>query len=163
MAEKEALPYRACVGVALLNENNKVWVGQRIPKDIDKNSEFLWQMPQGGIDEGEDPLKAALRELYEETGVKSAELISEIPDWLAYDLPEELIGKALKGKYRGQKQKWFALRFTGIDSEVDLSPQGHPAEFQKWRWAHISELPDLIISFKRPVYQQLVLELENII
>ncbi len=151
------------MGVALLNQYNKIWVGQRIPKDIDKNSDFLWQMPQGGIDEGEDHLEAALRELYEETGVKSAELISEIPDWLAYDLPEELIGKAFKGKYRGQKQKWFALRFTGTESEINLSPPGHPAEFQKWRWADISELPGMIIAFKRPVYQQLLLELEKII
>lgn len=163
MIDKESLPYRACVGVVLLNADNRVWVGQRIPKDWDKHSEFLWQMPQGGIDDGEDPKKAAMRELYEETGVKNTDLVAEIPGWLSYDLPDEILGKALKGKYRGQKQKWFALRFTGDETEINLSPPDHPAEFQQWRWAEIRELPGLIISFKRPVYEQLVLELDKIL
>lgn len=163
MIKRETLPYRKCVGVALLNSENKVWVGQRIPKDWDRGSEFLWQMPQGGIDEGEQPEAAAVRELYEETGVKSADMLSEIPDWLAYDLPDEILGKALKGKYRGQMQKWYAMRFTGSESEINISPSDHPAEFEQWRWADIEELPGLIIAFKRPVYQQLVIELGKLI
>ena len=111
-------------------------------------------MPQGGIDEGEDPQVAALRELAEETAVTSAEIIAESRGWYNYDLPEHLIGKSWKGKYRGQTQKWFALRFTGEDSEIDLAPPGHKQEFDQWRWAPMDEVMDLIVPFKRQVYEQ---------
>ncbi len=155
-----SLPYRPCVGVMVLNNEGKVWIGQRIKEG---NTEYsgspkLWQMPQGGIDKGEKPRKAALRELYEETGIESVELIEKTGDWLIYDLPKDLWGKGLKGKYRGQKQKWFVYRFTGDESEIRINPppDGHSAEFNDWRWADISELPDLIVEFKREIYEELV-------
>ncbi len=164
MINRDELPYRRCVGIALLNEDNNVWIGERTPRKWDNTSSFLWQMPQGGVDEGEDPYKAALRELYEETGIRKAtELICEIDDWLTYEIPDELLGVALKGRYRGQKQKWYILRFTGEDQDVNLSPPGHNPEFSAWRWAEINELPELIIPFKRKVYEQIVRELEKIV
>jgi putative (di)nucleoside polyphosphate hydrolase len=113
-------------------------------------------MPQGGVDADEDPAKAVLRELAEETSIRSVELIEEAPDWLYYDLPERLLGIAWKGRYRGQKQKWFALRFTGQESEVDLEPAGHKPEFDAWRWIEMEKLPSIIVPFKRAVYQQVV-------
>jgi putative (di)nucleoside polyphosphate hydrolase len=116
-------------------------------------------MPQGGLDEGEDPYEAALRELYEETSVTEASLIREAPDWLTYDLPPDLVGKSWKGRYRGQKQKWFALRFEGKDDEIDvLHPGGgkHKAEFSSWRWEKLDRLPGLIVPFKRAVYEEVV-------
>lgn len=154
------LPYRPCVGVMVLNGDGKVWIGQRIKEG---NTEYsgspkLWQMPQGGIDKGEKPKKAALRELYEETGIESVELLEKTDDWLTYDLPRSLWGKGLKGKYRGQKQKWFVYRFTGDEAEIRINPppDGHSAEFNDWRWADIGELPDLIVEFKRGIYEELV-------
>lgn len=156
----EDLPYRRCVGIMLLNREGKVWIGRRIAEE---NSEYdgspqLWQMPQGGIDEGEDVLEAARRELYEETGIRSASLIAEAPSWIDYDLPEPLIGIGLKGKYRGQTQRWFAFRFEGDESEItiDPPPDGHASEFDAWRWASMRELPELIVPFKRAVYLQVV-------
>ena len=127
--------YRPCVGVMLLNPQGLVWVGRRFQKQNDDGVGHWWQMPQGGIDENEDPAAAALRELEEETAVRSAEIIAEAPGWYNYDLPEHLIGKSWKGKYRGQTQKWFAARFTGKDSEINLAPPGHKQEFDQWRWA----------------------------
>jgi putative (di)nucleoside polyphosphate hydrolase len=154
------LPYRSCVGIMVLNREGLVWLGRRIPEE---NSEYdgspqLWQMPQGGIDKNEDPLPAARRELYEETGIRSASLIEEAPDWLTYDLPESLIGIGLKGRYRGQRQRWFAFRFKGEESEIRINPppDGHPSEFDAWRWALMAEVPELIVPFKRPVYDKVV-------
>lgn len=160
--EPEDLPYRPCVGIMVLNRAGLVWAGRRIPEG---NSEYdgspmLWQMPQGGIDDGEDPLTAAIRELYEETGMKSVSLLAEAGRWINYDLPRELIGIGLKGRYRGQTQRWFAFRFEGDDSEIaiDPPPGGHVAEFDAWAWKPMRELPDLIVPFKRAVYDQVVAE-----
>ena len=148
--------YRPCVGVMLLNKQGLVWVGRRFQKQNDDGVGHWWQMPQGGIDEGEDPRVAAKRELQEETAVHSAEIIAEAPGWYNYDLPQHLIGKSWKGKYRGQTQKWFALRFTGDDSEINLAPPGHKQEFDQWRWARMDEVIDAIVPFKKPVYEQVV-------
>ena len=155
-SDPQELPYRPCVGVALLNRQGLVWVGRRRDKQNDEGIGHWWQMPQGGIDEGESAAQAAMRELREETGVTSAEVIAEAPDWLTYDLPAHLIGISWKGRYRGQKQKWFACRFVGADDEIDISGIGHKAEFDQWRWAPITELPDLIVPFKRNVYVEVV-------
>jgi len=160
------LPYRPCVGIALFNAAGRVWVGSRSDKDAEGEGEgHWWQMPQGGLDEGEDPFKAALRELYEETSVKRASLIREAPGWLTYDLPHDLVGTSWGGRYRGQKQKWFALRFEGKDSEIDvLHPGGgkHKPEFSAWRWETLARLPDLIVPFKRKVYEQVVVAFSDI-
>ncbi|HRE19905.1 MAG TPA: RNA pyrophosphohydrolase [Rhabdaerophilum sp.] len=157
----EDMPYRPCVGVALFNDRGRVFVARRRP---DKGPEYRdpvyeWQMPQGGIDPGEDPYNAALRELYEETNIRSTKLLAEAPDWFNYDLPMTVLGKALKGRYRGQTQKWFALRFTGEESEINvIAPGGgaHKPEFIDWRWEQLEKLPGLIIPFKRGVYEQVV-------
>ncbi|GEO85812.1 MULTISPECIES: RNA pyrophosphohydrolase [Alphaproteobacteria] len=158
----EDLPYRPCVGIMVLNRQGLVWAGRRIPEG---NSEFdgspqLWQMPQGGIDKGESPLPAAMRELYEETGMKSVSLLAEAGRWINYDLPAELIGIGLRGKYRGQTQRWFAFRFDGDESEIAINPPpgGHTAEFDAWAWKPMRELPELIVPFKRAVYEQVVAE-----
>jgi putative (di)nucleoside polyphosphate hydrolase len=151
------LPYRPCVGIMLINEAGRIWVGRRRPKWAGDRSRYIWQMPQGGIWAGEDERDAALRELEEETGVRSVEVLAEAPGWFTYDLPDELVGVALKGRYRGQRQKWFAMRFTGSDREIDIAPRrGHKAEFDAWRWAAASELPRLIVPFKRQVYADVV-------
>jgi len=143
----------------LLNAAGKVWVGRRTdsPGGIEGDWSGWWQMPQGGIDAGEDPAKAALRELHEETSAQSAEIIAEAPEWYHYDFPDEIMARARGGKFRGQTQKWFAVRFTGPDSEIDIAaPPGHEAEFDQWRWAEMEELVGLIIPFKRGVYEQVV-------
>lgn len=153
------LPYRPCVGIALFNKEGRVWIGQRSDKDAEGEGEgHWWQMPQGGLDEGEDPYQAALRELFEETSVSETSLIREAADWFSYDLPPELVGSSWKGRYRGQKQKWFALRFDGEDRDIDvLNPgDGHKPEFSDWRWEPLENLPGLIVPFKRPVYEQVV-------
>ncbi len=157
MTSASDLPYRACVGILLLNQSNKVWIGRRIAKWDGDGSQKMWQMPQGGIDQGEAPLEAAMRELGEEIGTNRARVIGEHPDWLNYDLPQEVLGSALGGKYRGQTQKWFAMRFLGQDNMIDISgANGHMEEFDQWRWCHIDELSDLVVSFKRPVYTRVV-------
>lgn len=159
MVDKNDLPYRPCVGVMLLNQENKVWVGRRIIQrndDEDAGVGHWWQMPQGGVDKGEDIREAALRELTEETGVRSADIIDQTPDWLMYDLPDHLVGVAWKGRYRGQKQMWFAMRLTGSESEIDISGIGHKAEFDDWKWVDMNDLPQLIVSFKREVYERVV-------
>ena len=144
--------YRPGVGVMLLNDLNQALVAQR----IDMPSE-AWQMPQGGIDPGEDPLATAFRELEEEIGTANADLLGETADWLCYDLPEDLRHKLWKGKYRGQRQKWYAMRFKGTESEINLETD-HP-EFSAWKWAALDDLPDLIVPFKRRLYEDIVREL----
>ena len=143
--------YRRGVGVMLLNSERKVWVGARID-----NPDDAWQMPQGGIDEGEAPEEAALRELEEEIGTRKAVILGESTGWLRYDLPEHLSGKLWGGRYRGQAQKWFAARFTGRDEEIDLATE-HP-EFDAWRWADSGEVTRLIVPFKRPIYEAVLAE-----
>lgn len=155
----EPAAYRPCVGIMVLNRAGKVWIGRR--RDAPAEPEgpgAWWQMPQGGVDEGEDPAQAALRELHEETGIRSVEIIAESRDWYRYDLPANLRPAAWGGRYRGQKQKWFAVRFTGSDDEVVLARPGHKPEFDAWRWAGMAELLDLIVPFKRSVYEQVVAE-----
>lgn len=158
--DPETLPYRPCVGIALFNAAGRVWTGCRSDVEAEGEGEGnWWQMPQGGLDEEEDPLKAAFRELYEETSIRSASLIREAPGWFSYDLPADLVGKSWKGRYRGQTQKWFALRFDGDETEIDvLHPGGgkHKAEFVRWRWERLDRLPELIVPFKRGVYEQVV-------
>lgn len=158
------LPYRQCVGILLLNSEGKAWIGRRIPKWDDDNSQFMWQMPQGGIDEGETPEQAAIRELKEETGIDNVAVLCETRDWLSYDLPEDLLGKALKGKYRGQKQKWFAMKFLGQDTDIDLNPfPEHKPEFDSWRWVNLREIPRYVVEFKRDVYLQIVQEFGHLV
>jgi putative (di)nucleoside polyphosphate hydrolase len=152
--------YRPCVGVALINREGLVFVGHRKAKGaFDTVAEpFMWQMPQGGIDEGEKPFDAALRELHEETNVSSVEFLAEAPMWLSYDLPPDA-KKRWSGKYIGQTQLWFALRFLGRDSEIDIhAPAGgaHKPEFDRWRWEKLANLPELIVPFKRAVYLDVV-------
>ena len=160
MPPYEKLPYRPCVGMMLINREGRVFVGRRTggPEHVDAT--HVWQMPQGGVDAKEDPYKAALRELYEETNVRSVERLAESRDWYFYDIPRELASQAWSGKYRGQKQKWYALRFVGDDSEIDIAHPagGHDPEFVEWRWEKMARLPELIIPFKRKVYEQVIEE-----
>lgn len=150
MTKKKDLPYRLGVGAVLLNADGKVFAATR----IDTPGE-AWQMPQGGIDADEDPRAAVMRELLEEIGTDNAEIIAETDDWLVYDLPKEIRKKVWKGRYRGQKQKWYAMRFMGRDGDIDLNAHKHP-EFSDWRWVDMAELPDLIVPFKRDLYQDIV-------
>jgi putative (di)nucleoside polyphosphate hydrolase len=155
------LPYRLCAGVMLLNRAGLVFIGRRLGGPEHTDATHSWQMPQGGLDPNEDPYEGALRELYEETSVRSVTKLAESKDWYAYDLPTEVGKSAWRGRYRGQKQKWFALRFTGDDKEIDIrSPGGgkHRPEFLEWRWEPMENLPGLIIPFKRQVYLQVVHE-----
>jgi putative (di)nucleoside polyphosphate hydrolase len=162
MVRREDLPYRDCVGTAVFNAEGLVFIGRRKLQGDPEHSAVLgapWQMPQGGIDKGETPIEAAWRELYEETSIKSADLVAEAPEWIYYDLPDESLGIALKGKYRGQRQRWFAFRLTGDESEINVTTPGggaHPAEFGAWRWEELKILPDLIVPFKRDAYLQIV-------
>lgn len=145
----ESLPYRPCVAAMLLNRDGHVFIGKRIDQTLEG-----WQMPQGGIDDGESPRDAIFRELEEEIGTRNAEILREHPGWLTYDLPPRLVGLSLRGRYRGQKQKWFAMRFLGQDGEINLAT-GDP-EFSHWRWASIEELPKLIVPFKRDTYTKVI-------
>jgi putative (di)nucleoside polyphosphate hydrolase len=159
----EQLPYRPCVGLTVLNRQGLAFIGRRIGGPEHTDETHVWQMPQGGIDAGEDPWPAALRELAEETNITSVQRLGEIAKWLTYDIPRELAGKAWDGKYRGQTQKWFALRFTGQGSEIDIAHPagGHKAEFVEWRWEPLDNLPDLVVPFKRKVYERVVAEFKK--
>jgi putative (di)nucleoside polyphosphate hydrolase len=150
MTDPTTLPYRPCVGVMLINPAGRVFVGQR------RDTPDAWQMPQGGIDRGETPREAALREMEEEIGTAAAEIVAETQDWLRYDLPPDLLGRVWGGRYRGQKQKWVAARFTGTDADIDLAT-AHP-EFDAWQWVEPAELVGLIVPFKRPIYEAVVAE-----
>ena len=145
------LPYRPCVGIMLIDPGGRVFVGQRIDAPG-----TAWQMPQGGIDEGESPRQAALRELREEVGTDQAEVLAESRDLWRYDLPAELVPRLWGGRYRGQEQKWFALRFLGRDADIDIATAA--PEFRAWRWAELAELPDLIVPFKRQIYLKVIAE-----
>ena len=160
------LPYRPCVGVALFAGDGRVWIGKRRNGGLERvDADHVWQMPQGGIDKGEEPLAAARRELYEETNIRSVTLLAEAADWFAYDLPEAVVGQTWKGKYGGQTQKWFAFRFEGDEAEIDIDRPaggGHKPEFSAWRWEEIERLPELIIPFKRAVYERVVREFRHL-
>jgi putative (di)nucleoside polyphosphate hydrolase len=160
MTDFTRLPYRPCVGVMLVNADGKAFVGKR----IDNREGDWWQMPQGGVDKGEDLRAAALRELWEETGVKDGHvtLIAQTKEELLYDLPEELMGKLWRGKYRGQRQTWFLGRFEGTDADIDLNAHT-PAEFEAWRWVEPELLPDMIVPFKKRVYRTVLDEFRPLI
>ena len=150
------LPLRTGVGIIVLNSQNKIFVGKRKDNPFDK-----WQMPQGGVNPDEPLLQAMKRELLEETNIKNIEVLKEFDQWLAYELPENLVGKIWKGKYRGQKQKWFVVRFLGSDSEISINTK-HP-EFLEWKWIDMNLLPDLIVLFKKHVYKKVLIELKKYI
>ena len=156
MKKKEEIPLRLGVGVVLLNDNNEVFVGKRIdnPKDF-------WQMPQGGVDKNENFLDAAKRELEEETSIKNIILIKEIEGWLTYDLPKDLLGKIWKGKYRGQKQKWFIMKFLGNNNEININTK--KPEFLNWKWINPSRLPEVAVNFKINIYKKISKELSTFI
>lgn len=149
--DPESLPYRPCVGVVLINPQGLVFAGQRLDA-----TQPAWQMPQGGIDEGEKPKEAALRELWEETGIKPdlVEFVAKTHGWVTYDLPPDLLGRVWGGKYRGQKQKWFLFRYLGTDDQVNIATE-HP-EFAEWRWIDVDTMVASIVPFKRAVYQEVV-------
>ena len=159
MTRYDDLPYRTCVGMMMINAEGLVFIGRRAGGIEHVDQSHVWQMPQGGVDLGEDTWEAAKRELYEETNARSVSKLSEVGDWLTYDIPRMVAGRTWKGRYRGQKQKWYAVRFTGPDSEIDVaSPAGHKPEFIAWRWEPMKNLPDLVVPFKRPVYERVVKE-----
>lgn len=149
--DRESLPYRPCAGVMVINPAGLIFTAQRF------DAPGAWQMPQGGIDDGENPAVAALRELHEETGMTSVEILGEAGDWHTYELPDHLLGKALKGRYRGQRQKWFAVRFTGADDEVNL--ELHEPEFSAWRWSTTDQVIADIVDFKRDLYRSVLADL----
>ena len=154
--DRKILPLRKGVGIAILNSQNKVFVGKRKDNPFDK-----WQMPQGGVDSNEPLLQAMKRELLEETSIKNIKVLKEFDQWLEYDLPKNLIGKIWKGKYRGQRQKWFVVKFLGNDNEINIDTKN--AEFIEWKWIDIDLLPDLIVLFKKHVYKEVLVELKKII
>ena len=148
MNKKEELPLRIGVGIVLLNSKNKIFVGKRID-----NPKKFWQMPQGGVDKNERLIQAAKRELKEETSVKSVELIKELDEWFEYNLPNNLLGKVWKGKYKGQKQKWFIMKFLGNDNEINIKTK-HP-EFFEWKWVELDKITDVVVDFKLDVYKKI--------
>ena len=150
------LPLREGVGIIVLNKNNEVFVGKRKDNPIDK-----WQMPQGGIDKNEQPIQAMYRELLEETNIKSVKILKEIEKTFVYELPPNLLGKIWKGKFRGQKQKWFIIRFLGNEKEINLKTRN--PEFNQWKWIKIEDLPNVIVDFKKEVYKNLTIEIKNYI
>ena len=148
MNKKEELPLRIGVGIVLLNSKNKIFVGKRID-----NPKKFWQMPQGGVDKNEELIQAAKRELKEETSIKSVELVKELDEWFEYNLPNNLIGKVWKGKYKGQKQKWFIMKFLGNDKEINIKTK-HP-EFFEWKWIELDKITDVVVNFKLDVYKKI--------
>ena len=150
------LPLRLGVGAVVLNKKNQVFVGKRKDNPIDK-----WQMPQGGVNTGENLIDAMKRELHEETSIQNIKILNEIDGWFEYELPKNLLGKIWKGRYRGQKQKWFVVKFLGNDAEINL--QTDKPEFIEWRWLDIENLPNVIVDFKRKVYEQLLPKIRNFI
>lgn len=162
----ESLPYRPCVGICLFNADGLVWIGRRANEGLVEHVApgHEWQMPQGGIDPGEDPYDAALRELWEETNVRSVSVIGEAPDWYSYDIPRTVVGERWRHKWRGQTQKWFAFRFEGEEAEIDIAnPPAGEREFAEWRWEPLENLPGLIIPFKRPVYENVVTAFRSLV
>lgn len=155
MPSASDLPYRPCVGIMLFNRDGKVFVGKRIDQTVEG-----WQMPQGGIDEGETPRQAVLRELLEEVGTDKAEILAEKDGWVNYDLPPHLVGVAFHGRFRGQTQKWFALRFTGSDADINL--MAHEPEFSAFQWVTLADLPGLIVPFKRDTYRAVIAEFAHL-
>lgn len=156
------LPYRPCVGILLINRQGLVWVGKRTEGGGDEDvPTFPWQLPQGGIDKGETPQDAVMRELWEEVGTQKAEIVHEAAEWFYYDLPPEVLARKRKNTWGGQKQKYFGLKFLGKDSDVDL--EVHHPEFVDWRWAKLEEIPELIVPFKRDVYEQVVEEFAPVV
>ena len=165
MTSRTDLPYRPCAGAMLINRAGLVFVGHRKHVADMTGTPAPWQMPQGGIDDGESPLDAARRELWEETSVRSIELIGEAPDWYRYDVPDDIAAGRFRKKWRGQTQKWFAFRFLGDDAEIDVDHPGggaHPAEFSHWAWKPLAEVPSLIVPFKRPVYEKVCAALAHL-
>ena len=154
--KRKNLPLRTGVGIVVLNSENKVFVGKRKDNPFDK-----WQMPQGGVDSNEPLIEAMRRELIEETSIKNIKVLKEFNQWLEYELPENLVGKIWRGKYRGQKQKWFVVKFLGNDNEININTK-HP-EFIEWQWVNIEQLPNIIVFFKKHVYQEITTELKKII
>tara|TARA_B100000029_G_scaffold510790_1_gene603167 strand:+ start:961 stop:1446 length:486 start_codon:yes stop_codon:yes gene_type:complete len=153
MEKNKTLPLRIGVGIVLLNKKNKVFVGKRIDNPVN-----LWQMPQGGVDKNEQMIQAAKRELEEETGITKVELVKEIDCWLEYKLPSNLIGKIWRGKYRGQKQKWFIMRFVGEVNDINIKTKS--PEFLSWKWVDFHKLPNIVVDFKVDVYKKIVKEIE---
>ena len=155
MINSKNLPYRKGVGMMVFNDDKKIFVGKRI------DNQKAWQMPQGGVDENEDCFSAARRELYEETGIQSIRVIEKSKEKYTYDLPEYLLGKIWKGKYKGQKQRWFLIKFLGPDSEINLNQKC--AEFNEWKWVDIDELSKLIVPFKKELYLSVIKEFQSFI
>ena len=156
MKHLEKLPLRTGVGIVLLNYKNNIFVGKRID-----NPKIYWQMPQGGVEENENILNAAKRELEEETGIKSVEIIKELDGWLEYDLPKNLLGKIWKGKYRGQKQKWFVMKFLGEDKEINIKTKN--PEFLEWKWIELNKITDVVVDFKLNIYKEIKKQVKDII
>ena len=157
----QTLPYRPCAGVAVFNREGLVFIGRRLDGPEHTDATHSWQLPQGGIDPGEDTYRAALRELYEETSIRSVQKLGEIPEVADLRHSGEIAGHAWQGKYRGQTQKWYALRFTGKDSEINIVEPGgggHKPEFVQWRWERLEKTPELVVPFKQPVYERVVRE-----
>jgi len=163
LKDPSTLPYRPCAGVVVINADGLIWLGRRIGELVEREYEFRWQMPQGGIDADEDPRAAAIRELYEETSIRSVEVLAETKDWIKYELPPEAVGVALKGKFRGQRQKWFAMRFIGGEQEINLEPAGHKPEFDAWRWATATETIESVVPFKRASYEAVLEEFRDLV
>lgn len=157
MNSTSSLPYRLGVGAMMLNADGKVFVAKRIDSPGD-----AWQMPQGGLDAGEDPAVAILRELEEETGTANVEVLAETRDWLTYDIPDDLRARLWGGRFRGQRQKWYAMRFLGSDADIRLDAH-HKPEFSEWKWTAVESLPGLIVTFKRPLYEELVRQFHHLV
>jgi len=156
MVKDKILPLRTGVGIILINNQNKIFVAKRIDNPIDK-----WQMPQGGVEPSEELVEAMKRELVEETSIESIKILKEINYWLEYELPQNLLGKIWKGRFRGQKQKWFIVKFTGSEKEINLCTK-YP-EFMEWKWIKVDELTNVVVDFKKDVYKKLIIEIKKII